>query len=60
MDWKLERMRLIRERHKKLILEPKKKIEYPVIEDWDEEPLFDDEGLAEKYAQVGPNKEEEE
>jgi hypothetical protein len=60
VDWKMERMRLIRERHRKLILEPKTKIEYPVVEHWDEEPLFDDESLAEKYAQVGPNKEEEE
>ena len=60
MDWKKERMQLIRERHRKLILEPKKQMEYPVIEAWDEEPLFDDEALAERYAQVGPNKEEEE
>jgi hypothetical protein len=59
MDWKRERMELIRERHRKLILEPRKEIEYPVLEDWDDEPLFDDEMLAEKYAQVGPETEEE-
>ena len=52
MDSKRARMELIRERHRKLILEPRRRMEYALLEDWDEEPLFDDEELAGKYAQL--------
>ena len=51
MDSKKARMQLIRERHRKLILEPRGHIEYPVLEDWDDEPLFEDGVVAGKYAQ---------
>jgi hypothetical protein len=46
------RIDLIRERHRKLILEPRKQMEYALLEDWEEEPLFDDEELAGKFAQL--------
>jgi hypothetical protein len=52
MDTKHERMRLIRERHRKLILEPRRRIEYALLDDFEEEPLFDDEELASSFAKA--------
>ena len=52
MDTKRERMRLIRERHRKLILEPRRRIEYALLDDFEEEPLFDDEELASSFAKA--------
>jgi len=49
MDSKSWRLDLIRERHRKLILEARGQIEYPVREEWDEEPFFDDEEMAQKF-----------
>jgi len=61
MDSKQARIQLIRERYRKLILEPRRRMEYPVlVEDFDEEPLFDDEVLAGKYARLGKAREEQE
>ena len=43
MDERKTRIQLIRERHKKLILEPKQRIEYALREPWDEDPFLEDE-----------------
>ena len=59
MDLKEQRIRLIRERHRKLILEARQRLEYALLEDWDETPLFDDEELAGKFAQLTGHTEEE-
>ena len=52
MDSKHERIQLIRERYRKLILEPRRRMEYALLEDWSEEPIFDDGGLAGKFVQL--------
>ena len=52
MDSKQARIQLIRERHRKLILEPRRRMQYALLEDWDDEPLFDDEELAKKFART--------
>ena len=59
MDLKQQRIRLIRERHRKLILEPRRRMEYALLEDWDDEPVFDDECLAGKFVQLDNTLEEE-
>ena len=59
MDPKRERIALIRERHHKLILEPRQRIEYALLQDWDDEPMFDDEELAGRFARIGGPKAEE-
>jgi hypothetical protein len=51
MDSK-DRIRLIRERHRKVILEPRRRIQYDPLQSWDDEPLFDDDALATRFAQV--------
>ena len=43
METKRSRIELIRQRHRKLILEPRRQIEYALVDDWDDEPLYDDE-----------------
>lgn len=44
---KLRRLELIRERHRKLILEPKRKIEGDLFDDWaDDDEFAEDEMLA--------------
>ncbi len=53
MDSKRARIELIRQRHRKLILEPRRRIEYALLDDWDEEPLFDDVELASRYSRLG-------
>ena len=58
MDSKQARIQLIRERYRKLILEPRRRIEYALVDDFDDEPLFDDEELAGKYARLDDADEE--
>ena len=60
MDPKRARIELIRQRHRELILEPRRKMEYALVDDWDEEPLFKEDGLAGKFAQLTKNGVEEE
>ena len=45
MSHKLDRLQLIRERHRKVILEPRKKVEFDIFDDWNEEFDFIDEEL---------------
>ena len=45
MSQKLDRLQLIRERHRKVILEPRKKVEFDIFDDWSEEVDFIDEEL---------------
>jgi len=59
VDTKASRIEMIRERHRKLILEPRQRMEYALLEDWDEEPLFDDEELAGKFAQANRDRDTE-
>jgi len=60
MTEKRARIELIRQRHRKLILEPRRKMEYALVDNWDEEPLFDDTALAGKFAQLSKNGSDEE
>ncbi len=46
MDRRESRIDLIRKRHKKLILEPKRQMEYALIDDWDDEPRHGEEDLV--------------
>jgi len=52
------RIELIRERHRKLILEPRERMEYALLEDWDEEPALDEEDVVGKIAQADSASEE--
>jgi predicted nucleic acid-binding OB-fold protein len=45
MTQKVDRLQLIRERHRKVILEPRKKVEFDIFDDWSEEVDFIDEEL---------------
>ena len=60
MDSKQARIQLIRERYRKLILEPRRRMQYAVWKDWDDEPLFDDDELAGKYARLDDSTGEDE
>jgi hypothetical protein len=53
------RIRLIRERHRKVILEPRRRIQYDPLDSWDDEPLFDDEELATSFSQVDDSMDDE-
>lgn len=46
MDIRKSRIDLIRQRHKKLILEPRQRIEYALTDDWDDEPVVDEDDLV--------------
>ncbi len=46
MDIRKSRIDLIRQRHKKLILEPRQRIEYALTDDWDDEPVLDEDDLV--------------
>jgi len=47
MSHKLDRLQLIRERHRKVILEPRKKVELDVFDDWsDDFDMLDEELLT--------------
>ena len=59
MELKQRRIRLIRERHRKLILESRPRIEYALLEDFEEEPLFDDDELARRFAEPAASETEE-
>ena len=61
MDSKRARIDLIRERHRKLILEPRRQMEYALLEHWDsEDPMFDDDDLADRFARMRGHGEQEE
>ncbi|MFH1730327.1 MAG: hypothetical protein ABIF82_01585 [Planctomycetota bacterium] len=51
MDTSKSRIELIRQRHRKLVLEPRRRIEYALVGDWDGEPLFDEDDLVGACAQ---------
>ena len=59
MAQKRARIALIRERHRKLILEPRRRMEYALVEDWEDEPLLDDTELVAASAQVATDDEDE-
>jgi len=47
MSHTIDRLQLIRERHRKIILEPRKKVELDVFDDWsDDFDLVDEELLT--------------
>ena len=50
MDSKRSRVELIRERYRKLILEPRRRLEYALLEEPEEAVMFDGGELAGKYA----------
>ena len=58
MDLSKNRIELIRERHRKLILEPRERMEYALLEDWDEEPTLDEEDVVGRLAQIDSRSEE--
>lgn len=45
MAHKIDRLQLIRERHRKLILEPRSKVEFEFFDEWHEEFDLTDEQL---------------
>ena len=45
MSHKIDRLQLIRERHKKVILEPREKMGFDIFDQWNEEFDFVDEEL---------------
>jgi hypothetical protein len=49
MSHKLDRLQLIRERHRKIILEPRKKVELDVWEDWSDDFDFVDEAVLSRH-----------
>ena len=50
MSHKNDRLQLIRERHRKVILEPRKKVELDVFDDWTEDiDLVDEELLTREF-----------
>ena len=60
MDPRRARIEMIRERHRKLILEPRGRIEYALVDDWDDEPLPADGELAGVCAQLSDDSDEDE
>jgi len=60
MDTGKSRIELIRQRHRKLILEPRRRIEYALTSDWDDEPLHDDEDLVGVAVQLPGDDEDDE
>ena len=51
MDTGKSRIELIRQRHRKLILEPRRQIEYALVDDWDDEVVSDEHDLVGACAQ---------
>jgi hypothetical protein len=45
MSHKVDRLQLIRERHRKLILEPRSKVEFELFDEWHEDMEMVDEEL---------------
>lgn len=41
MSHKIDRLKLIRERHRKLILEPRQREQFDVFTDWEDDDEFD-------------------
>jgi len=53
MSHKTERLQLIRERHRKVILEPRRRVEIEVFDDWNDDfDLVDEELLSRELRQV--------
>jgi len=57
MSHKIDRLQLIRERHRKVILEPRKKMEFAFVDDWNEEYDFIDEELLTRQLREGDDEE---
>ncbi len=55
---KTDRLQLIRERHRKVILEPRERKEFDIFDEWNEEFDFVDEELLTRQLRVPDNKEE--
>ncbi len=60
MDTRKSRIDLIRQRHKELILEPNGQKEYALVDDWDDEPLFDEDDLVGACAHMPDGDEDDE
>ena len=60
MDTGKSRIELIRQRHRKLILEARRQIEYALVDDWDDEPLFEEDDLVGACAQSPDSDEDDE
>ena len=53
MSHKTERLQLIRERHRKVILEPRRRVELEVSDDWNDDfDLVDEELLSRELRHV--------
>jgi len=51
---KIDRLQLIRERHRKVILEPRERQEFDIFDDWNEEFDFVDEELLSRQLCAPP------
>lgn len=60
MDTSKSRIELIRQRHRKLILEARRRIEYALVDDWDDEPLYEEDDLVGACAQPVDSDEDDE
>ena len=60
MDTSKSRIELIRQRHRKLILEARRRIEYALVDDWDDEPLYEEDDLVGACAQSVDSDEDDE
>lgn len=55
---KIDRLQLIRERHRKVILEPRKRQEFDIFDDWNEEFDFVDEELLSRQLSAADDEED--
>jgi len=55
---RIDRLQLIRERHRKVILEPRKRQEFDILDDWNEEFDFVDEELLSRQLSAADDKED--
>ncbi len=55
---KIDRLQLIRERHRKVILEPRERQEFDIFDDWNEEFDFVDEELLSRQLCATDDEEE--
>jgi len=58
MSQKVDRLQLIRERHRKVILEPRQKMGFDIFDGWNEEFDFVDEELLTRQLRDRDNNEE--
>jgi predicted nucleic acid-binding OB-fold protein len=54
---KIDRLQLIRERHRKVILEPRERKEFDIFDEWNEEFDFVDEELLTRQLRVAEDEE---